>query len=101
MRGGSRPVPKRSLAKTLKELAGELETDPAVLKSPDRSWEVSRDRTLISYILVKRYGYRVGEVSAYLGRDIGTVSTLIMRFSDRVRSDGDIKQKIDKLVRIV
>ncbi len=101
VRGGSRPVPKRSLAKTLKELAGELGTDPAVLISPDRSWEVSRDRTLISYMLVKRYGYRVGEVSAYMGRDIGTVSTAIMRFSDRVRSDGDIKQKIDKLVRIV
>ena len=99
--GGSRPVTKRSLANTFKQLAGSLRTDPAVLKSPDRSWKVSKDRALIAYILVRKHGYRVGEVSAYLGRDMGTVSTLIMRFSDRVRSETEIKQKVDKLARIV
>ncbi len=99
--GGSRPVTKRSLANTFKQLAGRLGTDPAVLKSPDRSWTVSKDRALIAYILVRKHGYRVGEVSAYLGRDMGTVSTLIMRFSDRVRSETEIKQKVDKLARIV
>ena len=94
-------IAKKSLGAALKELARELKISPQILMSPDRGWEISRARATVAYTLVRRLGYRVSEVAAYMGRDVATVSSLISRLSNRMESQGQISQKVARLTRIV
>ena len=82
---GGRAEPKKSLDTAFKELAKELKKDRTLLRGRDRSWELSKARTLAAYVLVRRLGFGVSEVAAYLGRDQTTLSSLISRFSERDR----------------
>jgi REP element-mobilizing transposase RayT len=77
----------QSLARALQAVAAALEVDPALLMGPDRSWTLSRQRTLAAYVLVRRKGYRVSEVAAQLGRDVSTLSVGLSRFMDRVERE--------------
>ena len=58
-----------------------------MLRSPDRSWAISKARTMIAYILVRRLGYALNGVAEYFGRDVATVATLLARMSERMQSD--------------
>jgi hypothetical protein len=95
------PPAKRSLGQALKTLAKHLDTTPALLRSPDRSWEVSRGRTLLAYTLVRRLGFPLTVVAAHLGRDAATVSTLLSRLADRMQGDPEIRGEVDQLTKIV
>lgn len=85
----------------LKELAEELGIGVERLRSPDRSWGVSKARTVVAYVLLRRLGYKLGEVAGYLRRDIATLGTLLGRLSERMRSDKQLLSTLDRLSRIV
>jgi len=92
---------KRPLDAALKKLAKEVGSDVDILRSPDRSWEVSKIRALVAYVLVRRLGYRLVEVAAHLGRDTATVSTLTSRFSERMQLEARLKKNVERLIEIV
>lgn len=92
---------KKSVGRALKVLAGQVQMDPEVLRSPDRGWKVSRVRTLVAYTLVRRLGFHLGEVAAYLGRDAATVSSLLSRLADRMQTDRQLRTAVDRLAKIV
>ena len=96
-----RAKPKKSLDQAFKELAKELKRDHTLLRGPDRSWELSRARTLAAYVLVRRVGFGVSEVAAYMGRDQTTLSSLISRFSERVQSERQVMQEVQRLATFV
>ena len=96
-----RPHARRSLDSLVKELAKLLGTDIQVLRSPDRSWVISKARTTIAYILVRRLGYALNEVAGYFGRDVATVATLLARIGERMQSDEKQKRELDSLTKSV
>lgn len=103
MEGETKRVVKKSLSKILKlkELAAQLKIDPEVLRSPDRGWKISRVRTLVAYVLVRRLGFSVSEVAGYMGRDAATVSSLITRLSERLQRDPQIQREVERLTKFV
>ncbi|MGH7888113.1 MAG: REP-associated tyrosine transposase, partial [Candidatus Binatia bacterium] len=78
---------RRPLDKAVEELADAVGIEPAELKSADRSWAVSKARTMIGYVLVRREGYALGEVARFFARDGATVGTLIGRLAERINQD--------------
>ena len=94
-------APKRSMEKIVQQLAKELKVSWEAARSRDRSWEVSKARTMIAYVLTRRLGYRLGEVASYFDRDMATVGTLVSRLYDRMRSDQDLHKRVNQLVTIV
>lgn len=100
-KGEQQPRMKRSLAGALRILAAHIEMAPEILRGPDRGWVVARLRTLVAYVLIRRLGFGVSEVAAYLGRDVATVSALLARFADRLKADQRIKEEVERLAKIV
>ena len=98
---GQEPLVRRSIGSVVNEMAQELEVRLQSLRSPDRGWAVSKARTMIAYVLTRHLGYKLGEVAAYLGRDMATVGTLVSRLSERMESDGQLLRRIDRLTKIV
>jgi chromosomal replication initiation ATPase DnaA len=95
------PTPNRSLDQILNTLSKHLHIDPVLLLSPDRSWAVSRARTLIAYTVVRRLGFPLADLAAHLDRDAATVSTLISRLAARMHGEPQVRRQIDRLARIV
>jgi putative transposase len=93
--------PRKPLSAMLGALAKGMGTDPAVLGGADRSWTVSRARTIVGYVLVRRLGYRLTEVAKSLGRDMATVSSSMSRLAERIQGDKQLQKKIHRLVKIV
>jgi len=93
--------PTTSLPKAVNMIAAALQVDPATLRSADRSWSVSRQRTLVAYILVRRKGYGVGEVATQLRRDVTTLSVLLSRFTDRLHRDPALQQGMEQVTKTV
>jgi putative transposase len=94
------PVSPKPLDTLVKKLAHELAMPVAVLRSPDRSWAVSKARTVTAYVLVRRVGCRLGEVAAYLRRDIATVGTLVGRLYEQLPADPQLLRQIERLTKI-
>ncbi|MDP2602153.1 MAG: hypothetical protein Q8S00_06120 [Deltaproteobacteria bacterium] len=92
---------RRPLDKVVEQLGKELGTDGTELKSGDRTWPVSRARTMIAYVLVRRQGYALGEVARYFGRDSATVGILIGRLAARIAEDDAFRREIDRLTKKV
>ena len=88
---------RRPLDKIVKELGDEIGIEATELKSADRSWAVSKARTMIAYVLVRRQGYALGEVARYFARDAATVGTLIGRLAERIAEDEMLQREIDRL----
>jgi len=93
------PRPKKTAVVAFRSAARALDVDPVVLSGPDRSWEVSRHRALIGYVLIRRLGYKLKEVAKCLGRDIATVSSLISRHSERIADDEEFKRQSARIVK--
>ena len=96
-----RPVKRRALEPVIKALGEKLGIAVARLRSRDRSWAVSNARTMIGYVLVRRQGYGLTEVSKYLGRDPATVGTLLGRLAVKIDEDTAVRREIERLSRIV
>jgi REP element-mobilizing transposase RayT len=95
------PSAKRSLSELIKGVANRLNIEPETLAGPDRGWAISRQRAVVGYLLVRRLGYRLTDVARYLGRDTATLSSLIFRFSERMKVEEKSKKEIDRLAKIV
>ncbi|MDP2605944.1 MAG: hypothetical protein Q8S00_25665 [Deltaproteobacteria bacterium] len=74
---------KKPIETTVKEIAGRVETTPELLRGKDRRWDISTKRAEAVALLVRDYGYAVGEVAKYLGRDQANISTMLSRLSAR------------------
>ena len=96
-----RRVTKKPLGKVVEALGRQIKVSPGALRGPDRSWRVSRVRTLIAYVLVKQQGYTVREVASYLGRDQTTMSSSISRFSEKVRQEPEVFEEAERLGRLL
>jgi hypothetical protein len=56
---------------------------------------------LRAYVLVRRMGYRLKDVSGYLGRDAATIATMLSRMNERLAGDIQEKGEIERLGKIV
>jgi REP element-mobilizing transposase RayT len=96
-----RPPKRRALEGVIRALVEKLNITAAELKSADRSWAVSRARTIVGYALVRKYGYGLGEVAKYLRRDPATVGTLLGRLAQKIDGDPVLRRKLERLIKIV
>jgi putative transposase len=78
--------PKRPLTMALGDLSRRCALDLSVLRSPDRGHAVSRARAALSFVLVRRLGYRVADVAAAFHRDAATISVMVSREARRLES---------------
>lgn len=92
---------RRSIEVVARELGKEFGLGTEELRSPDRSWGVSKGRTIIAYVLVRRFGYGLGEVAGYVRRDIATVGALLGRMAERMRSDKELRGRVERLTNII
>jgi REP element-mobilizing transposase RayT len=99
--GKARPPRRRPLVDSAARVAKKLSLDPKLLKAADRSWKVSRARAIAAYILIGRLGYRLTDVSAALGRDAATVSSLVSRLVHRMSADARLSREVERLGKIV
>lgn len=90
----------RPIGTVFDEVARKLKVHSGVLRGPDRAWGVSRKRALAAFVLVRRLGYRLGEVADYLGRDAASVSSLISRISERIESEASLARSVASLSKI-
>ena len=67
------------------------------LRSPDRSQSVATARAVVSFVLVKRLGYRVADVAAALGRDVATVSVIVSRLANRMETSERIAADVTRV----
>ena len=99
--GEERRKHKEPLARAVERLAERLRTSPEVLRGSDRSWKKARARKLAAHILIRRMGFSVKEVAAYLGRDATSISALITRFSQKIEADRRIREEYERISKIV
>jgi hypothetical protein len=95
------PKKKPELRVMTGKLARALKVSIEQLRAPNRGRAVSRQRTMVAYVLVRRIGHKVEEVARYLGRDPSTISSLLSRYETRMQTEREIGREIDKLARIV
>jgi hypothetical protein len=84
-----------------RKVARAVGEEPKVLGGADRAWGISKTRALVGYVLIRRLGYRLREVSLCLGRDVAMVSSLISRFSARMTKDEELKKQVERIAKIV
>jgi putative transposase len=94
---GPAPRSRQNRAHALQVVAAGLGVDVAQLRSADRSWAVSRQRTLAAYLLIRRGGYRLREVAATLHRDPATASTLLTRVATRLSEEPVTQRALERL----
>ena len=92
---------KMPIGLVIEEFAKRLGVSHEALRSADRTWNVSKARTMIAYVLTRRLGYKLGEVAAYFGRDAATEGSLVGRLSEQIESEGKLQQRVDRLAKIV
>lgn len=93
--------PRKSLARALQAVATGMETDVTRLQSADRSWAVSQHRTMAAYLLIRRWGYRAGEVAAALNRDPATLSSSLTRFAVRLQEEPALHRALERLAKTI
>jgi len=92
---------RKPLESIVRELAKHFQTTVEVIRSSDRSWEISKARTTIAFVLTRRLGYRLADVAAYINRDVATVGTLLARMNTGMSGDQKLQQEIARLVKNV
>jgi chromosomal replication initiation ATPase DnaA len=97
----SSPLCARPVSAVVTELARRLGVQPGTIGSSDRGWGVSRARSLIVFVLVRRLGYPVTAVAQTLGRPATSISVLVSRTASRMDADPELKAKADNLSRNV
>ena len=95
------PKKKRSMAAVVAEMARALKVSPEVLRVRNRGRVVSRQRTTVAYVLVRRGGYSVKEAAEYFGRDATTISSLVGRYEHKVQNQPDLGREVERLAQFV
>lgn len=94
------PAKRKPLGDVVEEFATKMKVKLEALRGPDRSWRVSRARTLMAYVLVRHQGYRVAEVASYLSRDETAMSSSLSRFWERARQEPEMLKEVERLAKI-
>jgi len=89
--------PREPLDTVVRDLARRLALDPHTLRSPDRSRTVSSARAALSFVLVRRLGYRVADVAAELDRAAATISRIVSRLESRLESSDGAAADVARL----
>ena len=92
---------RKPLESIVRQLAKDFQTTVEVIRSSDRSWEISKARTTIAFVLTRRLGYRLADVAAYIHRDVATVGTLLARMNTNMAGDKELQHAIAQVVRKV
>ena len=92
---------RQSLTRALHAVAMGIGVEVAELRSTDRSWAVSQQRTKTAYLLIRRGGYRLSDVASVLNRDPATVSTLLTRFAARLAEEPVMQRDLERLAKKV
>jgi REP element-mobilizing transposase RayT len=79
----TRVPPTADIAIVADELARQFKADLERLRGPDRSWTVSRARSLVAFALVRRLGYPVTAAAKVLDRQAHAVSMMLSRLSQQ------------------
>ena len=95
------PQPRQGLSRALQTVAANLKLDVAQLRSADRSWMVSRQRTLAAYLLIRRLGFRARDVAAALNRDPSTLSVMLTRFTAHLPKEPSTQRCLDQIVKTI
>ncbi len=93
--------PRQELSRALQAVAAGLGTDVAQLRSADRSWAVSRQRTLAAYVLIRRWGFRACDVAEAFKRDPATLSVLLTRYATRLQKEPSTQRGLDRLAKTI
>lgn len=93
--------PRLELSRALQAVAEGLGTEVAQLQSADRSWAVSRQRTMAAYLLIRRLGFRARDVAAALNRDPATLSVLLTRFVEQGHKDPATHRRLDRIAKTI
>jgi len=96
-----RPKRKSGIDTAVKKLSKYLKVEATLLRESDRTWAVSKARTTIAYVMMRRLGYRLKDVAAYFGRSAATTGTLMARLGERMQTDPKQKLDVDPLIRKV
>lgn len=91
-------TPRPPLDVVVGELAGRLGFAPGMLRGPDRGRTVSRARAALSFVLVRRLGYRLADVAAALGRDVATISVIVSRLARHLESSDGAAADLARLI---
>lgn len=89
--------PPESLDTVVSELAGRLAVDRDTLRSRDRGHAVTSARAALSFVLVRRLGYRVADVAGALNRDASTITVMVARLASRLESSGRAAADVARL----
>jgi putative transposase len=81
-------LPRKPVEVVVEDLARRFAFDPTTLRNADRRQPVTSARAVVSFVLVRRLGYRVADVAAALGRDAATISAIVSRLECRLESSG-------------
>jgi hypothetical protein len=92
-----KPQRREPIDVMVKRLGKELKVGIPELVSADRSWRMSKARTMIAYVLVRRQRYGLGEVARHFHRDIATIGTLLGRFAERMETNPELRREIGRL----
>lgn len=88
---------RRLLDTVVEELARQIPLELTALRSRDRSHSVTTGRAILSFVLVRRLGYRVADVAATLRRDVATISVIVSRLARRLQSSDRIAADVARL----
>jgi REP element-mobilizing transposase RayT len=95
-----RPSSRAPLAEVLAALACRGGLDASTLRGPERDGPVCLVRAAVSFVLVRRLGYRVVDVATALGRNPTTISVILSRLARRLqRGDRAATEEVARFVQ--
>ena len=56
---------------------------------------------VLADVLVRHWGFGVGEVAGYFRRDPTTIISLVSRFADKMRNDSELRKETERLAEFV
>ena len=92
---------RRSMSALVTDLARALKVSPEALRAPNRGWDISRQRTQVTYVLVWRGGFKVNDVAKYFGCDSTTISSLLSRYETKLRQQTALGREVERLAQFV
>jgi REP element-mobilizing transposase RayT len=91
----------RSISAVATDLARALTVAPEALRSPNHGWDISRERTKMAYVLVRRGGFKVKDVAEYFSRDSTTISSLLSRYERKLQQQPALGREVERLAQFV
>jgi len=92
---------KVSLSRIIEVVCKEFKVGTDQLISRDRSWRLSRIRTLIAYLLLEYGKGNLSDFARYINRDISTISNALRVFKLRLQKDKATTKKIMEFQRVL